>query len=267
MKYLPSFVLIFLPFCNFAQYTENLQTSRPGQSFCAYTTGKNVFQIQSGFNFNREQWPSTSSTLYGANFQLALRYGLSRSFEIRSTFQLNRDKMNLFDPNEVKNGLSVLNVGLRANLIDGNEGNRSSLGIQLDFDINAVSESFRATSTVPRLYALFQSPLFKNMGLTINLGGKLDGNTREFIEQYTLALSFPVYKKLGGFIENYSQFVQGNFEARFDAGFSYLANKNLAFDLSFGYADSVNELKTGVTELFIDFGVSYRILPKPMRSI
>lgn len=51
---------------------------------------------------------------------------------------------------------------------------------------------------------------------------------------FTYLSSFLLSEKWGGFIENYSEIVQRDYNSRFDTGLSYAAENDLAFEVSFG---------------------------------
>ena len=59
-----------------AQYTEVINSNRPGASSSAYAVGKNVLQLETGFFTEKQEHTGllTESTLYGGDF--ALRWGI-----------------------------------------------------------------------------------------------------------------------------------------------------------------------------------------------
>ncbi len=58
-----------------AQYTDQINTNRPGQSQSAFAVGETVFQIESGLNGIYEKHEISRYEYYGANAELAVRYG------------------------------------------------------------------------------------------------------------------------------------------------------------------------------------------------
>ena len=64
----------FLPLMVFSQYSETIVTDRPGQANAPYTLGKQVIQIQSGYNYNRVNAFQTNNTING--FSNVLRLGI-----------------------------------------------------------------------------------------------------------------------------------------------------------------------------------------------
>lgn len=241
----------------FAQYNETIRTARPGQSFGPFSTGKNIFQIQSGFNFSSANQDVIANEFDGFNYLLSLRYGITETIEIRSAFQFNRDKFTNPGNENTLSGLSVWNVGIRANILNNAGTKKPSLAFQADARINAVSDDFKANDIAPRFQLLHSQPINDWLDLTTNWGLGWNGTDTRPRGFYTFALSFPLAGKWGGFVENYGEIVRGDYDTRFDAGISYLANNDLVFDASFGYGKN-----DGVKDHFIDFGISFRILPK-----
>ncbi|MEH6680050.1 MAG: transporter [Sediminicola sp.] len=69
-------LVFFLPFCLIAQYTDVINSNRPGQSVSAYAVGRNVVQAEMGVSYERDKHSllQTESNFLGVD--LALRYGL-----------------------------------------------------------------------------------------------------------------------------------------------------------------------------------------------
>ena len=69
-------ILLMTGLCGYGQYTEVINSNRPGQSVSAYAVGTNVAQLESGLSYeqrNRDDL-DTESGIFGVD--LALRYGL-----------------------------------------------------------------------------------------------------------------------------------------------------------------------------------------------
>ena len=245
----------------FGQYNETLRTARPGQSFGPFSVGSDVFQVQSGFNIGSAKQEGSINDFDGFNYLLSLRYGITETIEIRSAFQFNSDKITTNFGENTMSGLSVWNVGIRTNILNNAGTKKPNLAFQADARINAVSSDFKANDVAPRFLLLHGQPINDWLSLTTNWGLSWNGNTTSPRGFYTVAFSFPLVGKWGGFIENFGEIVRGDFDTRFDTGVSYLANNNLAWDVSIGYGK--NDL---VTDFFIDFGVSWRVLPDKYRS-
>ncbi len=72
----PTALIFLFSFTSIAQYTETINSNRPGQSQGAFAVGTNVIQIESGYYFGEDQHTGlrTDTDIWGIDYQL--RYGL-----------------------------------------------------------------------------------------------------------------------------------------------------------------------------------------------
>lgn len=77
MKTFP-LILVFLcvTSISFAQYTETINSNRPGASFGAYSIGTNVFQAEGGVGLGNDNHDLLNTNTDNIFFDYALRYGL-----------------------------------------------------------------------------------------------------------------------------------------------------------------------------------------------
>ena len=90
-----------------AQYTDQINTNRPGQSQSAFAVGKTVFQIESGINGIYEKHDVLNYEAYGANLELGLRYGMfmeELEFMLNLQYQFDQysDALYTFGRNDFK---------------------------------------------------------------------------------------------------------------------------------------------------------------------
>ena len=83
-------IVVFLPFLGISQYTDVINSNRPGLSVSAYAVGKNVIQLETGLLYEQSDHSllNTQSNLWGAD--ISLRYGLlieSLEINYEGTFQ------------------------------------------------------------------------------------------------------------------------------------------------------------------------------------
>ncbi len=69
-------VFVITPFLGFSQYTDVINSNRPGLSVSAYAVGKNVIQLEAGLRYEQSDHTllNTQSNLWGTD--ISLRYGL-----------------------------------------------------------------------------------------------------------------------------------------------------------------------------------------------
>lgn len=236
----------------YAQYNETIRTARPGQAVGPFTTGKYVFQVQSGLTYTGFDNSDFNSDGNSQDFFTIIRYGLLENFELRSAFGINNSEFNRSNDRTTEiSGLSLWNVGIRYNIVNG-EGYQPSFGFQTDVRLTWVGAEYQTEDIVPRMMLIHSQKLSETFGLTTNWAVRWDseGNT---IGQYVINISFPITDRLGSFVENYGNFSNGDINMRWDTGLGYLVNDDLFLDMSIGYGSN-----DGLTDWFIDAGISWR---------
>ena len=228
-------------------------TARPGASFLPYTTGKNVFQLQTGVFVD---WFKDNELDRGNGFGSfsTLRYGPTERFEVRASFGFRGDRITNQSSESSYGGINVLSAGLKWNVIDG-KGSGPALAFQQEFLFNVgTSEEYRITHIAPSTLLLFNMPLTSWLSLTTNLGVIWNGESAKARGYYTFNLAFPLFGKLGGFVELFSFTNDDFFGTSFDTGLAYLINNNFQLDLSYGLVG----LADGNDAHFVDGGISWR---------
>jgi len=75
-SYLFSIFLVAVSFVGWSQYTETINSNRPGVSFGSFSVGKGVLQAEAGFGFTQwEHEKFNNATVSGQEYEIALRYG------------------------------------------------------------------------------------------------------------------------------------------------------------------------------------------------
>ena len=76
---------------SYGQYNTTIRSARPGQAFGPFTTGKNIFQIQTGISYDSFKNKDMNLSGNGLGYLLSLRYGLEEKFEIRTAIGVRKD--------------------------------------------------------------------------------------------------------------------------------------------------------------------------------
>ena len=238
----------------FGQYNETIRTARPGQAVAPFTTGKYVFQVQSGITYTDFDDSNFNIDGNSQDFFTVIRYGLLENFELRSAFGFNKLTTNSELANSIPDpsGFSLLAIGIRYNIVNG-EGFKPSFGFQTDLNLNVVDEEYNPDEIAHRFMLIHSQQLSETFGLTTNWAIAWNGNDNTPIGTYVLNISFPLSERLGSFVENYGQINNGEIDMRWDTGLGYLVNNDFFLDMSVGYGSN-----NGVTDWFVDAGISWR---------
>lgn len=98
----------------FAQFTDEINSNRPGKSMMAFAVGKKVIQSEFGINYNYEKHDKLGYDTKGYIAELALRYGVwKEELEIIGEVQYQTDKYNSAFLKENRSGFKQLTLGAK----------------------------------------------------------------------------------------------------------------------------------------------------------
>lgn len=108
-------VLFFFVFqVHFAQFTDEINSNRPGKSMMAYAVGKTIFQAELGINYNYENHKKLGYDTKGYFADLQLRYGVwKEELEIIGDVQYQADKYHTYYLDENRSGFKQLTLGAK----------------------------------------------------------------------------------------------------------------------------------------------------------
>lgn len=279
-KHIFLFLLCCVPLIATAQYTDVINSNRPGQSVSAYSIGKNVLQAEVGLFYDHQEHDllGTKSELYGSDF--ALRYGLLfEQLELiyEGAFLKEAITLNGTAITQNNSNLSANRMGLKFLVYDpfkNEERNKPNLKswrannkFQLKNLVPAISIYAGANYTFDDNPFLPNIPTFTQRGM-IATQSKLtprsvlitnfiydyigsDDPMMSYIITYTRALKNP---KWSIFIEHEGIQSDRYSDGLFRGGTAYLFSRDFQIDAFIGTG-----YKTTPTRLFGNIGVSYRL--------
>ncbi len=279
LKFVIPSILIFIPSLLISQYTDVINSNRPGQSVSAYAVGKNVFQIEGGFLYERQRNNSvfSESDLLGAD--LVLRYGLFfEALEIIwegiyqnedrtitnlgtnanfSDFSRNRlgAKFLIYDPfkNPEKNKPNLYSWRANNKFQWKNLIPAVSIYAGANFVIGDNPFLIDDPTVSPRVMIAGQSSLAPRLVLITNISyDRIGTDFPEWGYIISLSRSFK-NPKWSAFIENQGVSSDRYSDLILRGGFAHLFNKTFQVDLSVG-----GNFKNSPSRLFGTVGASYR---------
>ncbi len=273
------FLSFALPFLGFSQYTEVINSNRPGLSVSAYAVGKGVFQIESGILYEQRDHADLSqeSTIMGAD--LALRFGFFKEqLEIvyEGTYVQQDITFTAFDLSEKRSDFSRNRLGVKYLLYDPFKNSertkpnlyswRANNKFQLRDLIPAVSVYAGATFNLgdnpfypedpivaPRAMVATQSSLGPRLVLISNLIYDRIGTDYPEME-YLVSLSHAFKNpKWSVFVENQGIKSDRYSDILLRTGIAHLFSKSFQADLNVGAS-----FKSTPSRMFGSLGFSYR---------
>lgn len=274
------FLAVFaVPFFGFSQYTEVINSNRPGLSVSAYAIGKNVLQAEFGLSYEQRDHTSlsTESNIIGTDF--SFRYGLLfETLELKweGTFQNQNITFTDLGTEDSRTDFSRNRIGLKYLIFDpykdpqANKPNlyswRANNLFQLKNLIPAISVYAGANIVLgdnpfyvgdptisPRAMVATQSRLTPKFVLITNIAYDRIGT--DFPEwSYLVSLSHAFRNpKWSVFVENQGISSDRYSDILIRSGVAHLINKRLQADINLG-----TNFKNSPSRILVSTGFSYR---------
>ncbi len=271
-------ILLLLPVFLQAQFTDVINSNRPGESMAAFSVGKTVIQAEFGLAGLREKndLENYNTNTYGAD--LTLRYGaFFEQLEFIADIEYDMEKYRSLLPDESRRGFRRARVGAKFLIYDPNKKiddkpdlyswvkNHQfkwrmlipAVGVYAGANLNLSDNKFsrpgipQERSLSPKLMVLTQNQFGKYalVGNIILDNYPSDNQSINYV--ITLTRGFNEY--WSGFLENQGFFGDFYTDAYVRAGAARLILQNLQVDASIG----VN-VKNAPSKLFGGVGVSWR---------
>ncbi len=275
-------LLFFLKFDkSYAQYTEIINSNRPGASSGAFSVGKDILQVENGLFIINEKHQLLNNKVNGYGFNFKIRYGLfTEKLEVvtEGIFQADNYKDLRFNPsnNFKRKNFKKFKIGLKYLIFDPNKGIQEKPNIYSYWDgkkfklknlipaistyvgLNIDSKNnpyiLNGLSGInPSLTIITQSNLTYKTVLTTNFLLERIGSVQNDFE-YIISLTHSFNQKFIGYFDKHG--IKSDFYADNLTGFgiAYLYNNNLQFDLGTKF-----NFKETPSILFLNLGVSYRL--------
>lgn len=240
-------LLCVFGFTTIQAQTEPIQADRPDQTETPAIVPKGMFQVETGFTFQKNDENSNSNSLPAVLW----KYGVNENFELRLITEFVSEKN--FD--EKTNGFTPVLIGFKVKLCEekGIIPKTSFIGhIGLP---NVASSKYKNDFVAPEFRFTMQHTLSEKFSLSYNLGCEWDGMSPETTFIYTLTTGYSINKKLGFYAELFGFAPEKNkANHSFDGGFTYLINNNFMVDLSSGVGITEN-----APDYYMALGCSFRI--------
>lgn len=269
--------LFFAPQLFFAQYTDIINSNRPGETMSAYAVGKSVFQAEMGVYGIKEKHDLLQYDASGFGTDLTLRYGaFLEKLEFILDLQYQMENYNAPLNNYKKNNFKQTVLGAKYLIYDPYKNyqrteNIYSYKANHAFDwhslIPAVSifaganfvgadnpYSFSPESSISPKVALITQNLFgggKWVFVTNIIADYISTDYPSY--GYVVTLTHGFNNKWSGFVENQGYKSDFYSDAIIRGGAAYLINTNLQVDASIG-----TSLKDTPSMLYGGVGLSWR---------
>ncbi|MDO6759389.1 transporter [Tamlana sp. 2_MG-2023] len=266
----------------FCQYTEVINSNRPGVSRSAFSVGTNVVQFEVGPYFNKEErTPAAAYEATGFGVDFAARYGLlwePLEISLEGTYQNDTQKfVSDYDSDYKRSNFKYFTIGAKYLVFDplknkpeekpnlySWKANRAfkwkslipAVSVYVGGNIDSADNPFTATGIEgfsPKVMIATQNNFASGWVFVMNfIKDRIGTDQSDF--QYILTLTHAVTTKWVIFGE--TQGIKSDFYADnlFRLGAAYLWNKNLQLDSAITF-----NTKDTPAVFSVNFGASYRL--------
>ena len=238
-----------------------ISPDRPSVAESSQVVGKGRFQLETGIQWDRQRDQDVHERTLST--PTLLRIGLGERLELRIETD-GRTIVHDADPasgqHTVTAGYADTSLGVKWRLAE-QSGSRPSLGVLLHADLPSGSRELRGRGVRPSLRLAADWELPDDYELTVMPGVGIDSDERGARYRYgvlAVELDKAFNDRLHGFAELAAPQVaradRGGTQAVFDAGLTYLLNKDVQLD-----AALVRGLNRRTPDLSLTFGLSLRL--------
>ena len=260
----------------FAQYTDVINSNKPGFSESPYSVGKGVYQFESNVFLRNTAITSTFSKPQSLGIDLLFRTSFFLDkLELNAQLTYQKDKVafkNIFTSQYFTSGLSNMTIGAKYLVYqqaykDKSKEIRSwkrknafdlarlipSVAVYLGMNTDFVNDIHKTGSITPKMGLLLQQNLTQDFNVITNFYYNNIGS--DFAQySYIITLTQSFSNRWSAFFENQMVFKKDQDNLDLGAGLAYLYSRNLQFNTS------ARLLFEGKTQgYYAGLGVSYRI--------
>ncbi len=284
-------ILLFIFFFSVstqAQYTETINSNKPGGSHGAYSVGKNVWQAEGGFFYSKNKHELRKQDFGGGGIEYELRYGVWKEeleVSLSGSFQMGKITDNLAGTNTSVSNFKFNTIGAKylvydpyKNYVDKPNLNSwranhkfkwrtllPSVAVYAGMNLNITNTPFvygsnfnfaglEEPSFSPKIMIITQHNWSGGWVFTMNLIGDRVFMTDYPIYSYILTLTHAINENVAVFIENQGIKNDVYADALFRFGGAYLFSKDVQVDLGV----TLNTKNTP-SVFGLNLGLSYRL--------
>lgn len=243
-----------------AQYTDEVNSNRPGKSMMAFSVGKTVIQAETGVNYISENHDKLNYSAKGYFADLAVRYGFwKEELEIIAEIQYQKDTYQQYDVTSSRSALRQTTFGAKflfydpfkngpekPNVYSWKANHRfkwkqfipafsAYAGANFNFsETNLFANTSLLEPTFsPKVMAIAQNHFGDRTVLVTNLIYNKIGTDFASID-YILTVTHGINQNLSVFLENQGYNGKYYSDGIFRLGAAYLHKKDMQFDASLG---------------------------------
>ena len=259
-----------------AQYTEVINSNRPGFSESPYSVGTGVYQLEAGFFHKSSEIVRTFTIPESTGFNMTFRTSfLSDKLEFNTNFTFQKDKVafkNVFTSHYFTTGISDFSVGAKYLVYHQEYEDKSkevrswkrrhafdwkraipSIAVYIGMHTNLVNDLYKLEGITPKVGVLLQNNLSNKLNIITNIFyDKIQSEYSEFT--YIVTGTFSINDSWSTFLEHQGSYNTYQINNNFGTGIAYLANRHFQVD-----ASTRLNFNGKTTEVYAGVGFSFRL--------
>jgi hypothetical protein len=271
------FLLFLLGFSSiYSQYTEVINSNKPGFSDSPYSVGTGVYQFESNLFLRNTSIEPTFSIPQSLGFDLLFRTGfLIERLELNTQISYQRDKVafkNIFTSDYSSAGFREFTIGAKYLFFQQEYDDKSkevrswkkrmsfdtnrlipSIAIYVGINTDFINDIYKTGNMSPKLGLLFQQNLSTDFNLVSNFFYDKIG-TKFFEYSYIITGTYTLSNQWSAFFENQTVFQKHQNNTNLGTGLAYLYSKDLQVNTSARFL-----LEGKAQGFYGGLGISYRI--------
>ncbi len=273
-------ILLFFFLCSSyllnAQYTNVINSNRPGFSESPYSVGKGIYQLETGLFFNTSKIVRTFTIPRSFGTNLVFRTSFFKEkLEFNTNFSFQNDKVafkNVFTSHYFTKGLSNFSIGAKYLVYEKEYEDKSkevrswkrrhafdwkraipSVAVYVGLNTNFVGDIYKLEGMTPKVGVLLQNNLSKKFNVVTNIFYDYIGSDYAEIS-YILTGTYSLNKDWSTFLEHKGSFNKYQTNANFGMGIAYLSSRHFQID-----ASTRLNFNGKTTEQYMSIGFSFRL--------
>ena len=267
--------LMLLSQSNFAQYTNVINSNRPGFSESPYSVGSRVYQLETSF-FLREtkKYPIFSRPKsQGIDFLFRTSF-FNEKLELNLNFAMQKEQVsfqNIFNSNYFKTGFSKFIIGAKYLIYEQKFTDKSkeirswvarnkfdykrlipSVAAYAGINTGIPDDIFKSSNFSPKVGILLQNDLNYNFNIITNIFYNHIGAELPELS-YIITATYSFNERWSTFIENQTILDKYKYQSSIGTGFAFLYNRNIQLNSSLRLLADSNS-----SGYYASFGASYR---------
>jgi hypothetical protein len=259
-----------------AQYTNVINSNRPGFSESPYSVGTGVYQLEMGLFQNSSKIVRTFTipNSFGSNLFFRTSF-FKEKLEFNTNISFQKDKVafkNVFTSHYFTTGLSKLTIGAKYLVYQQEYEDKSkevrswkrrhafdwkrtipSVAVYAGINTNLVNDIHKLEGMSPKIGVLLQNNLSKKLNIVTNVFYDYIGS--DYAElSYIITGTYALNNEWSTFVEHQAAYNKYQTNNNFGTGVAYLANSHFQID-----ASTRLNFNGKTTEFYTGIGFSFRL--------